>query len=425
MNCCESIEYIHSLMKFGINPGLERIEALCELLGNPQKGMRFIHVAGTNGKGSTSTMISSILMKSGYNTGLFTSPYVIDFRERIQFNGEMIEEDELAISVSTVRKAIETLEKKGIQPTEFEAITATAFCYFKKKKCDFVVLEVGLGGRLDSTNIIDCPIVNVITSISKDHVSVLGNTISEIASEKCGTLKQNGRCICYPDQTNEALSIIKKQCLEKNCELIVPDKSNVFITSSNIEGTNFVYDSLELFLPLAGMHMVKNCITAIEAIKIIKREGFEISDESIAAGIAVSIMPARLEVIKKSPLIILDGGHNEGCAKALERFIKEYLTNKKITAIISMMADKDYESYLKITAPLFNKIITTYTNVPRALGAEELCNVAMKYSKNCTFESASAEALKNAITELENNEVIIVCGSFYFAGEIRNQLKMI
>ena len=223
MNCNEAIEYIHSLEKFGIKPGMERIRALCDKLGNPQKNLRVIHVAGTNGKGSTSTMISNILCKNGFNTGLFISPYVTDFRERIQYNGNMIEKAELAQCVEKVKAATDELSIEGIHPTEFEAITATAFLYFEEKKCDFVVLEVGLGGRLDSTNVIDTPCVSVITSISLDHTAILGDTIEAIASEKCGIIKCGAETVAYPFQNEKAMEIIKNTCAERCNVLHVPD----------------------------------------------------------------------------------------------------------------------------------------------------------------------------------------------------------
>ena len=422
MNCNEAIQYIHSLERFGINPGLDRIGALCDILGNPQKSLRFVHVAGTNGKGSTSTIISNILINAGYATGLFTSPYVVDFRERIQFNGCMIEPYELADAVSEVKTAVEILNIRGVFPTEFETITAAAFLYFKKKNCDFVVLEVGLGGRFDATNIIDCPVVNVITSISKDHTAVLGDTLSEIAFEKCGTIKENCVCVCYPEQDEEALEVIKNTCKAKNTELIIPDLTQIKCLNSSEAGSEFQYDGVDYSLPLVGVHMVKNAVTAINAVKVIKKAGFNITNSALSQGVASSVMPARLEIMRKKPLIILDGGHNEGCAKAVAGYIGTFLKGRKITAVISMMSDKDYDSYLKITAPYFRRIVATHTDVSRALSADELCETAKKYCADCVGITDSAHALKYAFGTLEKDEVLLVCGSFYFAGEIREKI---
>lgn len=419
MNCNDAIEYIHSLEKFGINPGMERIEALCNELGNPQKNLKFFHIAGTNGKGSTSTMISNILIKNGYNTGLFISPYVTDFRERIQYNGEMIEHNDLSECVEKVKKAIDVLSKKGIQPTEFEAVTAAAFLYFQAKKCDYVVLEVGLGGRLDSTNIIDTPCVSVITSISLDHTSILGDTIYKIATEKAGIIKSNGKTVLYPFQDNSSTEVIKQTCKEKNNQLFIPDINSIIIGEEKLSGTKIQYKDFEFNLKLAGKHMAYNACTAIEAIK---SSGIIVSHNNIIKGLESTVMPARMELINNNPLIILDGGHNEGCAKALSSFIDKHLSDKRIIMISSMMADKDYRSYLSKVAVYSDLFIATKADVPRALSSDELMKNAEKYCKNCISVPNPVEAVNKAKDVLSENTVILVCGSFYLAGEIRSEL---
>ncbi len=419
MNCNDAIEYIHSLEKFGINPGMERIEALCNELGNPQKNLKFFHIAGTNGKGSTSTMISNILIKNGYNTGLFISPYVTDFRERIQYNGEMIEHNDLSECVEKVKNAIDVLSKKGIQPTEFEAVTAAAFLYFQAKKCDYVVLEVGLGGRLDSTNIIDTPCVSVITSISLDHTSILGDTIYKIATEKAGIIKSNGKTVLYPFQDNSSTEVIKQTCKEKNNQLFIPDINSIIIGEEKLSGTKIQYKDFEFNLKLAGKHMAYNACTAIEAIK---SSGIIVSHNNIIKGLESTVMPARMELINNNPLIILDGGHNEGCAKALSSFIDKHLSDKRIIMISSMMADKDYRSYLSKVAVYSDLFIATKADVPRALSSDELMKNAEKYCKNCISVPNPVEAVNKAKDVLSENTVILVCGSFYLAGEIRSEL---
>ncbi len=422
MNCMQAIEYIHSLEKFGIKPGLERIKALCELLGNPQDKLKIIHVAGTNGKGSTSTMISNILIKNGFNTGLYISPYVTDFRERIQFNGNMIEHSELAECVEKVKAAVEILLEKGEQTTEFEALTATAFVYFEKKKCDFVVLEVGLGGRFDATNIIKAPFVSVITSISLDHTAILGDSVEKIAFEKCGIIKFGAETVVYPFQLHEAMKIIKEICDERMNSLRVPDTGKLEIGEENIEGTNASYDGIDFLLPLAGKHMIYNAITAIEAIRSLKRFGIDISNNVIASGIESSVMPARMELIRKKPVVILDGGHNEGCANALAEFIRKHLSDKRIIMVSSMMADKDYLSYMRIVAPFASVFVATKADVPRALSSDELCEVARKFCSDCYSISEPMKAIAAAANITEKDDVLIVCGSFYLAGEIRDNL---
>ncbi len=422
MNCNEAIEYIHSLEKFGIKPGMERIRALCSKLGNPQDKLKIIHVAGTNGKGSTSTMISNILRKSGYNTGLFISPYVTDFRERIQYNGNMIEKNELAECVEKVKDAIEKLFEQDIQPTEFEAVTAAAFLYYEKKKCDFVVLEVGLGGRLDSTNVINAPYVSVITSISMDHTAILGDTIEKIAAEKSGIIKFGAETVVYPFQDEKAKEIIRKTCEDKCNSLKIPDINRLEIFAERLEGTLANYDGIEFNLPLAGKHMVYNACTAIEAVRSLLRFGINISNESVAQGIESSIMPGRMELIKKKPVIILDGGHNEGCAEALSVFVKKHLNGKRIVMVSSMMADKDYLAYLAKVAPLAETFIATKANVPRALESAELMKNASEFCGNCYDISNPQKAVSAAHNILQPDDALIVCGSFYLAGEIRENL---
>lgn len=422
MNCNEAIEYIHSLEKFGIKPGMERIRALCNELGNPQKKLKIIHVAGTNGKGSTSTLISNILQKSGYSTGLFISPYVTDFRERIQYNGNMIEKTELAECVEKIKCVIDNLAKKDIQPTEFEAITAAAFYYFEKKKCDFVVLEVGLGGRLDSTNIIDAPYTSVITSISLDHTAILGETIEEIAAEKCGIIKFGASTVVYPFQDEKAMEIIGNTCESKCNDLIIPDVSCLEIGEEVLEGTYACYKGIDFLLPLAGKHMLYNCITAIETVRSLSRLGINISDESVSDGIRSTVMPARLELIKKRPAIILDGGHNEGCALALSQFIEKHLADKRIIMVSSMMSDKDYLSYLSVVAPFADTFIATKVDMPRALSSNELKITAEKFCNNCYDISEPAKAVNAALNIAEADDAVIICGSFYLAGAVRDIL---
>lgn len=423
MNCSQAIEYIHSLEKFGIQPGLDRIRALCASLGNPQDKLKVIHVAGTNGKGSTSTIISNILRKAGYNVGLYISPYVTDFRERIQFNGNMIGHYELAQCVSRVKDTIEmVLAPKGIQPTEFEALTAAAFLFYEMKKCDYVVLEVGLGGRFDATNIIKAPLVSVIASISLDHTAILGDTVEKIAFEKCGIIKFGGVCVTYPFQKEAALNVIRETCAEKENTLVVPDKKKISVIKEEYDGTTAVYNNLEFKLPLAGVHMVYNCCTAIEAVKALGKHAAEISDEAIVSGIAASSMPARLELLHKFPITILDGGHNEGCALAMREYLVKHFPGKRIIMVSSLMADKDYDTYLKTVAPLADIYICTAAAVPRALNSDELKKTAEKYCPNCHSISDPLKALTAARNILEPGDVFVVCGSFYLAGEIRESL---
>lgn len=422
MNYIEAVNYIHSLLKFGIRPGLNGMDALLHFLGNPHKDLKYVHVAGTNGKGSTSTAISNVLTDAGYKVGLYTSPYVTDFLERVQFCGKPIDKPLFARCVKKVKAAVETLEKEDVVITEFEALTASAFLCYKELNCDVVVLEVGLGGRLDATNIIETPLVNVITSLSIDHSAILGDTIEEIAFEKCGTIKENGNVICSFGQPEGAIKVIEKTVKEKNNTLIIPCESDIKILKSDIFGTEFVYKNKEYFVKMPGEHQVKNMTCVIEACNILKNY-FDVTDDNIKNGISKTLLPARVEIISKKPLVILDGGHNEDGAKAFYNAVSSVLDSKsKVVVIAGMMADKAVEDSLK---PLIKKsdcfICVTPEN-PRAMKGEALSEIAKKYCKNVLVVESAKKAVKLSETMLNNNDVLCVVGSLYLAGEVRETL---
>ncbi|MGN0635749.1 MAG: bifunctional folylpolyglutamate synthase/dihydrofolate synthase [Acutalibacteraceae bacterium] len=410
----EALQYIHSLEKFGIKPGMERITALCRAFGNVQEGLRYIHVAGTNGKGSTSTMLANICRNAGYKTGLFISPYVLDFRERIQVDGEMIPKDALAQIIERIRPVADALRENGEPPTEFEVITAAAFLHYARQKCDMVVLETGLGGRLDSTNIIPCPEVSVITSVSLDHMAVLGNTVAEIAAEKCGILKDGGTVVTYPFQDPEALEVIRRTAEERRNTLIIPDGASIECRQESIYGTDAVIDGLPVHIPMLGRHMVYNASMAVAAARALG-----ISDEAITKGIADSRMPARMEILREKPLVILDGGHNEDCANALRGAVTQFLPGKHMVGVCGLMADKAYERYLSIVAPLFDTLITVTPQNPRSLPAKALCEAAQKYCPHCTAADSFSEACAKALEAAGADGAVIACGSFYMAADLK------
>ena len=348
--------YYHSLLTFGIMPGLDRIKILLERLGSPDKDLRCIHVAGTNGKGTVCSFLASVLKEAGYKTGLYTSPYIVDFRERIRVDGEMISEKDLEEVTETVKAEIEKLRSEDIIITEFEAVTAAAFLYYKNVGCDFVVLETGLGGRFDATNVIESPLASVIVSISLDHVNILGNTISEIAFEKCGIIKNGCPVVTNSAQQTDALSVIKEQSEIKNSKLIVADVNAIKVIDETIKGSEIAYQGRNVFVPFPGNHQRENCITAITVIDLLKEQGIIISEKAIADGIRKTRNPARCEVVSEKPLVILDGCHNEDSAKALCSVMEKHLKDKKITAIMGMMADKDIDKVLSMMMPYFDKV---------------------------------------------------------------------
>lgn len=419
MNYRESLQYIHSLGRFSILPGLERITALCTAVGEPQKRLRFIHIAGTNGKGSTSTMLANILRQGGKKVGLFTSPYVVSFLERIQIDGRQVTESDFAWAMSRLEPIVADLAKQDMQPTEFEVITAAAFMIFEKAGCDICVLEVGLGGRLDSTNIISTPLVSVITSISLDHTAILGNTVEKIAAEKCGIIKPNGTTVCYPLQESGVFEVVTDTCKAQSNRLIIPDTAKIENVTTGVFGSSFYYKGMKITLSMGGDYQVYNAVTAIEAAKAIGA-----TDEEIAKGIEQTAVPARMEIICRKPVVILDGGHNEDGGKAVAESLKNGLEGKRILAVIGMMADKSFDGYLSYVAPLCSSIITvSVADNPRSMSAQGLAQAAEKYCAHVTAEENALEAVKFAAKQLDKYDCLLVCGSLYLAGEVRDELK--
>lgn len=412
MNYKESVEYIHSLLQFGIKPGLERISMLLSALGNPQDKIKTVHIAGTNGKGSTSTHIANILSAAGHKTGLYTSPYVLSFCERIQIDGENIPEKRLADAVTKVRTEIEELNEKGIVITEFEAITAAAFLYFYEAGCDFAVIEVGLGGRFDATNVLKSPRACVITSISLDHTKILGDTLPQIAFEKCGIIKNSVPVVTSENQNNDVLSVIKKTVRDKNCKLTVTNPKNVSVVSDKLGETVFEYDGESYTLHLCGEHQIENAVNAIKTAKLLG-----INEDFIKIGISKTEMLARMEIIGKEPLIIRDGGHNEGCAKALRDFILRYKI-KNIKMLVGMMADKDTEKYLELVCPLCDSVTVCTPSNPRAESAENLLVSAKKYCKNSFAVSDPKKAYGEVLKSANKSDTVLLCGSFYLMSDI-------
>lgn len=422
MTYAEATAKIDSRLLFGIKPGLKNITTLMHELGDPQDTLKFVHVAGTNGKGTTCTLTASVLRESGYKVGFYTSPYVLDFRERFQVDGEMISEEELAEEVERIWPAIERMDARDEYITEFECITALAFDWFARKKCDIVVLEVGLGGITDATNVIKTPEAAAILSISFDHTAYLGDTLDKITREKAGIIKPQGRVALYPEQEPEVLEQIKETCREKGAELFIPDMEKVQVGEASIFGTDLTVDGLKLHTPFLGAHQVKNAATVLEVVRILRAHGWKITDEALAEGFRKAFIPARMEVVSQRPLCLLDGGHNPGCAQALRGALEQFVPQRKV-AIMGIMADKDSRKFLEAVGPLFDKLITITPNWGRALPAEELAEVAGEFCPQVQPTETCGEAIAAAMKDMGKDDALIVCGSFYLASEIREQLK--
>ncbi len=424
-----AVDYIMSRRKFQKSSSHERIRRLLELLGSPHDRLKFIHVVGTNGKGSVSTALSCIMKESGYRAGLFTSPYIIKFNERIKVDGEFIPDEEVAEITALIKKKTDLMEKEDLYPTVFEVTTALAMVYFEKTKCDVVILEAGIGGKNDSTNVINDKLLSVFTSISLDHTEMLGSTVKEIAEEKCGIILKDTPTVSYPfeageggftPQDTDAAEVITSVCRKKESPLIVPDTKKLTVTKSDIFTTEFTYGSMKVRINLCGKHQVGNMLTAIEAARALRKKGYTVTDENITKGIEAFTIPGRTEIITREPLIILDGGHNEGCLRTLRETLTAFLPDRKITLLCAFMKDKDYEKSLGHILPLCSNAVFTCTDNLRGEKPELLKKIAESYCTSYCEEDTKA-ALKKAM-EL-SGDALIVCGSFYLVSEVRKLLK--
>ena len=410
----EALRYIHSLDKFGSRPGLDRVKKLFQAVPEVL-GQSFIHVAGTNGKGSVCTMLSAVLAEAGYKVGLFTSPYVVDFRERIQINNEMIDRETLAEAVGRFQPIVEKLNAEGVIITEFEFLTVLGFYIFKQQKCDIIVCEVGMGGLLDSTNLIPYPLCSVITRVDLDHTAILGDTVEAVAFQKAGIIKSYGTTVTAA-QRPEAYAVIDKKAREEHNTLYRAEDVRITITDRNADGTRFIYRDTEMLLPLLGAHQVDNlrCVLAvIEALQNEHRR--KITTENIRDGLIKTKHPARFEKLSENPVVILDGAHNPNGLEAFAHAVRSYYPNGDKTLIIGILADKDSAS-LYLLDGLFRRIIVTDIDNPRALPAEDLAKRLDGIAKSIEIIHSPQEAFDKAKSY---GDSIFICGSLYLAGEIR------
>jgi dihydrofolate synthase/folylpolyglutamate synthase len=397
-------------------------------MGNPQNKLKFVHIAGTNGKGSTAEFISSILIESGYRTGLFTSPFLQRFSERIRINNVEIKQEELAGITGFVREKAELMVKMGENhPTEFEIVTAIGFEYFREQKIDFLVLEVGMGGRFDATNIVKDTLVSVITSISYDHMQYLGNTLEEIAFEKAGIIKENSKVVIYPQEEN-IVNVIKNQAKTKNTEVFLTDKNNTVKTYSDLTGQSFRYLKTDVFkldkitIRLLGEHQIYNALTVLCVLEILKKEGYNITEESVKKGLGDCTFAGRFEVLKTNPTIIIDGGHNINGIEYFSKAVKEYFKEKKIILFYGMLKDKNPEDVIPYLLPLCKEIYTLTPDNPRAMSSEELADLIKKHSGINVTPLYNYSEIPEVLNTFGRDEVIIFVGSLYMIGEVRTLL---
>ncbi|MGB4588175.1 MAG: folylpolyglutamate synthase/dihydrofolate synthase family protein, partial [Clostridiaceae bacterium] len=352
MNYNEALNYIEGTLKFGSILGLERIGKLLELLGNPEKKLKFVHVAGTNGKGSTVAFLSSILIEAGYKVGMYTSPGLHRFNDRIRVNNHDIEDERLAEITGIVKEKIDLMISENMEsPTEFEIVTAIAFLYYLEMSCDIVVLEVGLGGRLDSTNIIPAPLVSIITTIDYDHMDILGNTLTEIAREKAGILKRGTELILYPQQ-DEAEKVILKTADELKIKVHKVSFDDIEILDHDEYRQSFKKDDEVYTIGILGEHQIKNAATAMEAAKVLRNKEFIISNTQLKNGLSNARWPGRFEILSHQPLYVADGAHNLQGVKVLADNLRKYFTGKKVIFIMGVLRDKKYEEMVREVLPL-------------------------------------------------------------------------
>jgi dihydrofolate synthase/folylpolyglutamate synthase len=423
MNQKEVMSYLEDIKKYGSVPGLSSITSLLDALGNPQDQLRVIHIAGTNGKGSILAMLESVLRCSGYKTGRYHSPVLFDTREAFQVNQEWIPMDKLCLHVEKVRNAAKQMQEEGYpHPTSFEVETAVAFSYFLEEKVDVVLLETGMGGRLDATNVVKKPLVEILASISLDHMQFLGNTITEIAKEKAGIIKENTDVILYPS-SEEIVEAVKEEALLKHAHLCMADQSSIRILSQNVKEQSFSYRSRsghyyeKITIPLSGDHQIFNAVTVLEVLEVLKKY-FCMGIFEIEKGMREVKWPGRLEIIAEYPYVIRDGAHNEDAARKLAGFLEKNFTNKRILYIIGVLRDKEYEKILSIMSPYSDDVYTVASDSPRALSAEALAECAKADYAHVTAFSTVREAIENALSEADKDDVILIFGSLSFMKEI-------
>ena len=426
MNYEEAMNFIQNTNKFGSVLGLDNIRELLERLGNPQDQLRVVHIAGTNGKGSTLAFLAGIFRESGYRAGRYVSPASFSYEERFRINEENISKKDLCFYMEKIKNVAEEMVKDGLShPTMFEIETALSFLYFLDKKVDVVLLETGMGGRLDATNVVKKPIATVIASIGMDHMQFLGDTLEKIASEKAGIIKEGCPVISY-DNTKEVNEVIKNKAKQMHAKVTFVNSAGIRVLQESLNGESFSYRSSDgrwyekIEIPLLGRHQINNAALALETLNVIKNY-YCISDFQTEDGMRKTIWRGRIEILEREPMVICDGAHNPDGAKSLLSFLKNNFTNQRLIYIMGVLSDKDYEQMVQILAPAADKIYTVAPDNPRALSSRELCNCISKYHQNVEERQRLAECLSEVRQKAEKDDVIIICGTLSFQNELINQ----
>lgn len=419
MNYKEARVYLDEVSKYGSVLGLESMRELLHRLGDPQNELKFIHISGTNGKGSVLAYLSTILSGAGYRTGRYISPTLFSYRERIQVDGEYIEKESLACHVTAIAAAAEDMQKAGLpSPTVFEIETALAFLYFKEKRCDIVTLEVGCGGLLDATNVITTTVMEVIASISMDHTDLLGDTLAKIAAQKAGIIKPD-TMVVSAQQKSEAAQVIEDTCKEQHCTLQMVDESKISNVHYGAEGQTFSYKTWEnVAISLAGSYQIKNAALALEGVEALRKLGYALSDQQVREGLLHTAWRGRFTTLRRDPTVIIDGAHNPAAALELKESLERYFPGKTLYFVMGMFKDKDYAQVIDLTAPLARHIITVETpGNPRALPARELAEAVGKVNPSVEWADSVAHGVEKALAMAGKEDAVIVFGSLSFLGE--------
>ena len=424
MNEREIWEYIEELKQYGSVPGLDNIRNLCERLGHPERELYFIHIAGTNGKGSTLAFLSEVLKCAGYKVGRYISPTIMDYRERIQVNDRMISKRALIQGMTLCRTICEELTAEGKpHPTAFEIETALAFWYFREQKCQLVVLETGLGGELDATNIIENTLVEVFTSISLDHMGILGKSLYEIASVKAGIMKKNSVAVTTT-QAPEAMEALKSRALKEEISLLEAPVTLAGKVKSNWNGQTFSYKEFsKVHISLLGRYQIQNAVLALEAIRVLresklKGQPIRIPDRAVMEGMEKAVWPGRFQIVSKKPILVADGAHNRDGAKKLAESLEYYFPGKRLIFIMGILRDKEQEEIVKATVPLADQVLTISTKGSRGFSALDLAAICTHYKEKVTATDGVFEALELAYLLAKPEDVIVAFGSLSFLGEV-------
>ena len=422
MTLDEALHYIHEVCWKGSVPGLERINALLDRMGHPERQCKFVHVTGTNGKGSTCAMVASILRKAGYKTGLYTSPYLIRFNERIQVNGEQISDQDICELTEYIKPMAEAVFER---PTEFEMVTALGFEYFARQHCDIVVCEVGMGGEFDATNVILPPEAAVICNIGLDHTEVLGDTLEKIAATKAGIIKPGCDAVIYREKPSVE-AVFEERCEKLGVPLHKADFDSLQLLSHSLEGQVFDWERFKsLRLPLLGEHQLHNAAVALTTARVLQKRGWRITDENIREGIETVRWPGRFELMRREPMFIIDGGHNPQCIEALVKNIEDYLPGRELTVLTGVLGDKDFHCMYRDVARYAKEFITITPANPRALPAERLAEYLRQFGRPVTACESAGEGVRLAVEHAGRDGVVLCYGSLYMIGDIDAALEKI